>query len=321
MTTIFHTISDFKLATLEGSPITTRFCCQEAVVASWINLMQNCSNSDIGSVSMAGETTTISKTLFGDTTSVFFPFCNKVCAEENYTFIFERTCSGLSDRFSILLSSFLLMANSDSDLFIPFGQTVTLSGFAEILSDIVYEWTGNTPSDFIGSTDSYEAVIRPCGPGDKTYTVVGYASDFPNCRASTTFNVNVGTPVIYWSDVQQSDTGSDWVLSAWLFHSNTYVDDFTIKLTSVTQKSDILEIFESPCPNPYFFTQHVKRPFAGTFNKYDLNATLSDFYSCPYANASCSFVCGKTYLTHHPLWMFFAIGFGIFLVFIIMIFI
>lgn len=293
--TVSNGISDFKLSTACGQPISDRVCCKDDIVASWVvlNPTSDCSdNSNVGYITLTGASCTNSYILKRDTSDHKFCFysCDDIEQSEHQTLHFHRQCSDKSDNFSICLERFKTTVEAGSDQTILFGATAVL-GAGEDDSHTVYCWTGE---NFVSDHQILNTVVRPCTPGNNHYEVYAYDSDFPECSDFDCVGITVLTPTIIWSDIQQSDGGSTCTFSATLISSDTYTNRFHVALTNTAVSSDY---FSSDVDTPYYFTQTVNKPIIPGTISYKLSATLSDFADCSDATTSEFFSCAKPLVT------------------------
>jgi hypothetical protein len=296
-------ISDFKLTTECGQPITDRFCCKDDIIASWVvlNTTSDCSdNFNVGSINLTGEESTTTSTLKKDTSDHTFCFCSchDFDAPETYILNFDRRCSDLSDTFSINLTRFKTKVDAGSDQHILFGDKLTLgSDYPNPYT--IYRWNKKNnsdiyQSDFVSDRNILHTVVRPCHPGCNTYEVHAHDSDFPECKDFDCIDIHVSTPIIFWSDIQQSDGGSTCMFSATLLSSDTYTDQFHITFENCSTGSDLSDFYAS---TPYFFTYTVQKPTVPGAIPYKLKAALSDFEDCCNAVETEQFLCIKPVVT------------------------
>lgn len=294
-----NTISDFKLTTVGGITIPlnsddscSRFCCKDAIVASWVVIDQasDCSdNSNVGFISLTSSDggCTTSCTLQKDTSDHKFCFCpcDDIVESEQYTLQFSRQCSDTSDDFSICLVRFKTTVDAGSDQSILFGATAAI-GVGTPNPYTNYAW--NCSSDFVSDCHALTTLVRPCKTA--TYTIIATDSDFPNCWASDAVQITVATPIIAWSDVQKSDGGTNCTFSACLISSDTYTNTFHVTLKNFLTGSDIADFYSD---TPFCFTQTVNQPIVPGTTCYTLTATLSDFANCSNAQTTQLFCCTR----------------------------
>lgn len=284
------TISDFRL-TAGGRPVSDRFCCKDNLIASWFNLLSDCSDTFSGLISLTNsdQACTVTCTLQEDTSDHKFCFCScdDITQFENFTLHFERFCSDQSDVFDINLTRFKTLVDAGSDQSILFGATAAIGvGTPDPYTN--YAW--NCSSGFVSDCHALTTLVRPCKT--TTYTIIATDSDFPNCWASDTVQVTVATPLIAWSDVQQSDggNGTSCTFSAWLISSDIYTNTFHITLKNLITGSDIADFYSDA---PFFFTQTVSQPIVPGTTCYALKAAVSDFENCSDSQKTHQFCCTR----------------------------
>ncbi len=287
-------ISDFKLTTQCGQPICHRFCCKDDIIVSWVNTVL-CSDECAGHITLSGQSCENRCKLTGETDNHKFCFCPCDDIEwcEHYTLDFERTCSDVSDCFSICLERFKIKVDAGSDQCILFGATATL-GAGCTDPNTAYCWNGENNDDFVSDRHILNTVVRPCQPGCNKYEVAAHDIEFPECRDFDCVDVDVSTPIIVWSDIQQSDGGSTCTFSGTLISCDTYTDKFHVTLENCSTGSDIVDIYVC---TPYFFTHTVQKPVVPGATHYKLTAALSDFEDCCHAVETKHFSCVRLPVT------------------------
>jgi hypothetical protein len=271
-------ISDFQLKTADGLLISDRVCCKDDIVASWVvNCPASACSDTVGFIQLSDPCgTVITHPLTKNATNYTFSV-NDCCPGAGRLTFFRRCSDGCSDSFTRPLTFFKTTVNAGTDQSILFGATATLgSGASE--PHTVYQWICDI--DGISDVNSLHTTARPCVPGSHTYTVKAYDNEFPNCSDSGSVQVNVSTPIIYWSDIGQSDRGTTCTFSGVLLSSDTYTNWFHIVLKNLATGSDVVDTYGQ---TPYFFSDTVQKPAGPGVHSYTLTATLSDFEGCPFA--------------------------------------
>lgn len=274
-----NTISNFKLETLTGLPISDRICCLDDIVVSWDVLMTNCSDcSDVGYIELVGSSC-INRCILqcGTDRHVFhLPHSHHHCDTGIYTLNFHRVCSDYSDSFSIEIDRFKTTVNTGNNQSILLGQTALLgSGTPE--SHTLYDWISNFETDVISDRNALNTIVRPCESGSHVLTVHARDAQFHECSQREHVHINVTYPMLDWSDVQFSDGGNFWLASGWLISSDAYTNTFHVTLRDLDTGLDLDSVYSD---TPAVFSKTIQKPFPfGTLN-YRVIVAMSDFEDC-----------------------------------------